>query len=147
MNLSLEHPSRTSPDVVRDPVVAAWSELKTLLDRRSKELIEEVRNYPTPIARCDEQLTKLIEQRAAAIDQLKLVTQAAPARSNQAERRRLAALEAYLLRPRAFPDDEIETALRARLSAALSGLRGKAPLRDAEAEVSAAAALAAHGDT
>jgi hypothetical protein len=112
--------------MVSDPVVAAWSELKTFLDRRSKEIIEEVRNYPTPIARCDEQLTKLIEQRANAINELKLLLEAAPARSGLAERRRLAALDAYLMRPRAFPDDEMETALRSRLSVALFGLRGKA---------------------
>ncbi len=125
MSLSTEHSSRASPDTVPDPVVAACSELKIHLDRRSRVLSEEVRNYPTPIARCDEQLTKLIEQRACAIEQLKLLLQAAPARSDQAGRRR-AALDAYLMRPRAFPDDEIETALRSRLRAALSGLRGKA---------------------
>jgi hypothetical protein len=123
---AVEHKSRASPDRVLDAVVAAWSELKIYLDRRSKELSEEVRNYPTPIARCDEQLTKLIEQRSGAINQLKRLTEAAPARSGQADCRRLAALEAYLMLPRAFPDDEIETALRLRLRAALSGLRGKA---------------------
>jgi hypothetical protein len=125
MSLSTEHSSRASPDTVPDPVVAAFSELKSHLDRRSRELSEEIRNYPTPIARCDEQLTKLIEQRACAIEQLKLLLQAAPARSDEAGRR-LAALEAYLMLPRAFPEDEIETALRSRLGAALSGLRGKA---------------------
>jgi hypothetical protein len=126
MSLSVERLSRASPDRVRDAVVAAWSELKIYLDRRTKELSEEVRNYPTPIARCDEQLTKLIEQRSGAINQLKLLLEAAPTRSGPPGRRRLAALEAYLMRPRAFADDEIETALRSRLSAALSGLRGKA---------------------
>ena len=34
------------------------------LERRIAELSEEIRNYPTPIARCDEQLTALIEQRS-----------------------------------------------------------------------------------
>lgn len=126
MSLSAEHLSRASPDMVVDPVVTAWSELKIYLDRRSKELSEEVRNYPTPIARCDEQLSKLIEQRAGAINELKLLLQAAPTCSNPLDRRRLEALETYLMRPRAFPDDEIETALRARLRAALSALRGKA---------------------
>jgi hypothetical protein len=126
MTSSVKHRSQASPDRVLDPVVAAWSELKIYLDRRSKELSEEVRNYPTPIARCDEQLTKLIEQRSGAIDQLKLLLEAAPTRSGRLGRRRLAAFEAYLMRPRAFPDDEIEIALRSRLRAALSGLRGKA---------------------
>lgn len=126
MSVSVEHPSRESPDMVRDPVAAAWSELKTYLDRRSKELSVEVRIYPTPIARCDEQLTRLIGQRSGAIDQLKLLLEAMPTRSGRLGRRRLAALEACLMRPRAFPDDEIEIALRSRLRAALSGLREKA---------------------
>ena len=126
MSLSVERLSRASPDRVRDAVVAAWSELKIYLDRRSKELSEEVRNYPTPIARCDEQLTKLIEQRSGAINQLKLLLEAAPTRSGPPGRRRLAALEAYLMRPQAFPDGEVAIALRSRLRAALSGLRGKA---------------------
>jgi hypothetical protein len=34
------------------------------LARRIEELSEEIRNYPTPIARCDEQLTGLIEERS-----------------------------------------------------------------------------------
>jgi MoxR-like ATPase len=125
MRLSIEHQSQASPDMIVEPVVTAWSELKIYLDRRSKELSEEVRNYPTPIARCDEQLSKLIEQRAGAIDEMKLLLEAAPARSGPPGRRRLEALEAYLMRPRAFPDDELETALRSRLRAAVSGLRGK----------------------
>jgi chorismate mutase len=33
------------------------------LEERIAELSEEIRSYPTPIARCDEQLTALIEQR------------------------------------------------------------------------------------
>jgi hypothetical protein len=32
--------------------------------RRIEELSEEIRHYPTPIARCDEQLTALIEERS-----------------------------------------------------------------------------------
>jgi len=34
------------------------------LERRIAELSLEIRHYPTPIARCDEQLTGLIEERA-----------------------------------------------------------------------------------
>mgnify|MGYP001240413071 CR=1 FL=1 len=33
------------------------------LGRRIDELSEEIRNYPTPIARCDEQLTALLVER------------------------------------------------------------------------------------
>ena len=34
------------------------------IERRIAELSEEIRNYPTPIARCDEQLIALIEERS-----------------------------------------------------------------------------------
>jgi chorismate mutase len=40
------------------------------LRRRIAELSAEIRNYPTPIARCDEQLTQLLEERARLIAQL-----------------------------------------------------------------------------
>ena len=38
--------------------------MKAQLEKRIAELNAEIRHYPTPIARCDEQLTALIEQRA-----------------------------------------------------------------------------------
>jgi len=41
-----------------------------LLERRLAELSEEVRNYPTPIARCDEQLPALLEERARVREEL-----------------------------------------------------------------------------
>ncbi len=34
------------------------------LQRQIDELSAEIRGYPTPIARCDEQLTQLLEERA-----------------------------------------------------------------------------------
>jgi len=34
------------------------------LTRRIDLLSEEIRNYPTPIARCDEQLTALLDERS-----------------------------------------------------------------------------------
>ncbi len=40
------------------------------LARRIAELSEEIRHYPTPIARCDEQLTALIEERAKLMEEL-----------------------------------------------------------------------------
>jgi hypothetical protein len=41
------------------------------LARRIDELSEEIRAYPTPIARCDEQLTALIEERARLLAELR----------------------------------------------------------------------------
>jgi len=37
------------------------------LERRLAELSAEIRAYPTPIARCDEQLGKLLEDRNAIL--------------------------------------------------------------------------------
>ena len=39
--------------------------------RRIAELSEEIRNYPTPIARCDEQLGSLIEERSRLLNDLR----------------------------------------------------------------------------
>ena len=44
--------------------------MRAELERRIAELSREIRNYPTPIARCDEQLTGLIEERARLLQQL-----------------------------------------------------------------------------
>jgi hypothetical protein len=41
------------------------------LERRLGELSAQIRHYPTPIARCDEQLADLIEQRARVLEQLR----------------------------------------------------------------------------
>ena len=38
---------------------------------RIDELSEEIRNYPTPIARCDEQLMGLIEERSRLLAELR----------------------------------------------------------------------------
>jgi hypothetical protein len=40
------------------------------VERRIAELSEEIRRYPGPIARCDEQLPALLEQRARLIGEL-----------------------------------------------------------------------------
>lgn len=38
--------------------------------RRIEELSAEIRDYPTPIARCDEQLTALLEERSSLLNLL-----------------------------------------------------------------------------
>jgi len=40
------------------------------LERKFEELCAQVREYPTPIARCDEQLTALIEERTRVLEAL-----------------------------------------------------------------------------
>lgn len=49
-----------------DPLLEAWRSLRTRLEDRARELADEVRAYPTPIARCDDQLPGLIARRAEA---------------------------------------------------------------------------------
>jgi hypothetical protein len=46
------------------------SEDRRRLERRLDELSREVRDYPTPIARCDEQLAALLEERARVLADL-----------------------------------------------------------------------------
>ena len=43
--------------------MSAWAE------KRIRELSEEIRNYPGPIARCDQHLPALLEERARLIYQ------------------------------------------------------------------------------
>jgi chorismate mutase len=43
---------------------------KKMLEEKISALSEEIRSYPTPIARCDEQLSGLIEERARLLQQL-----------------------------------------------------------------------------
>ena len=44
--------------------------MKAELLQRIEELSREIRHYPTPIARCDEQLTGLIEERSRLLELL-----------------------------------------------------------------------------
>jgi hypothetical protein len=44
--------------------------MRTGLQRRIDELSREIRHYPTPIARCDEQLSALIEERSRLLHEL-----------------------------------------------------------------------------
>jgi len=43
---------------------------RLLLKRKFEDLCAQVREYPTPIARCDEQLSALIEERSRVLEEL-----------------------------------------------------------------------------
>jgi hypothetical protein len=51
---------------VAESMMEAWGALMGELEARKRDLGEAVRAYPTPIARCDDQLPKAIAQRDAA---------------------------------------------------------------------------------
>jgi len=53
--------------------MSAW------LERRIAELSEEIRHYPGPIARCDEHLAALLDERARLIAQMETQTCSAEA--------------------------------------------------------------------
>ena len=44
--------------------------MRAELEMRIAVLSDEIRRYPTPIARCDEQLTQLLEERARLVARL-----------------------------------------------------------------------------
>lgn len=48
--------------------------MSAALERRIAELSAEIRHYPTPIARCDEQLAALLEERSRLMAQLDELT-------------------------------------------------------------------------
>jgi len=48
---------------MEDHLSIAWRALCRQLEDRGAQLLHEVSSYPTPIARCDVQLTQLLEQR------------------------------------------------------------------------------------
>jgi hypothetical protein len=103
-------------------IAESWARLKTHLAAMARELNAEVHSYPTPIARCDDQLPKLLEQRGRAVLQLQLANALGetPGRGADAEWRRK--VGEFLARPDGATDDDIEASIRARLRAALSAL-------------------------
>ena len=56
-----------------DPVPEAWRSLRSRLEGEARALAEEGRAYPSPIARCDDQLPGLIARRTEAYAALREV--------------------------------------------------------------------------
>ena len=112
-------PARADPSP--NAIIECWSELESYLERRSRELNAEVRGYPTPIARCDDQLPALLEQRARANEQLQLARAADATAPSIWSDPWLEARRQVLASPMVIEDDETESAIRARLRVALSG--------------------------
>ncbi|HUL63370.1 MAG TPA: hypothetical protein VLW55_02030 [Burkholderiaceae bacterium] len=96
----------------------AWAALRECLEARSRELHDELCTYPTPIARCDEQLTRVLEERDAAFRGLRLATELETSRTGISRAqwlRRLRQFAAHL-----EGDDARVGAAHARLMAALA---------------------------
>jgi hypothetical protein len=102
-----------------DPIDVAWAALRASLEARCRELHDEVRSYPTPIARCDEQLTRVIEERDAAFRQLRRATELEDLRSTVARTPWVAELREFTSQAPATEDPALAEA-RTRLVAALA---------------------------
>ena len=118
-----ERPPQLKAAVATGSLFEAWEALRRYLESRSSALTDEVRHYPTPIARCDEQLSKLLEQRAHALSQLRrMAEQDSDDRANR-ERPSLLFLQKFV--DSCDPsDDENEMNIVSGLRAALSAFSG-----------------------
>lgn len=107
-----------------DPILelqGPWSELHAGLRVRFRALSDEMRSYPTPIARCDEQLTRLIEQRDAVRTELERIAEVDA--NGGVATCTTEALDPFLAQGAA--DDEAIAAVRSRLAAALTANRSE----------------------
>ncbi|AEK61903.1 hypothetical protein [Collimonas fungivorans] len=105
--------------------LAVRSEFKSYLEHLSKDLSEEVRQYPTPIARCDEQLTKLIEQRGQAFQLLHRIGDSGQAEAKLTRRQLLAAVKDFLATPDFDHSNASEKTIRLHLRTALAALESQ----------------------
>jgi hypothetical protein len=111
-------------DAGANAVAEAWATFREHLEARVREINEEVAHYPTPIARCDEQLTKLLEQRARVFRQKNVAAELGPMPFRDTDADWLRRLSDYVAKLEPCGDDDIEAALRARLLNSMSKGRG-----------------------
>jgi chorismate mutase len=94
------------------------------LATRIREINDEVAHYPRPIARCDVQLSKLLEERARVYRQLNLAKEIGnPTPSGDEDAHWLQRLDDYLARLEPCGDDDVEANLRSRLLKSTAQIR------------------------
>jgi len=118
MERTLDQQHKAQEGAASAAVRLAWEALRCYLDSHCKDLCEEVRRYPTPIARCDVQLTKLIEQRTHALESLRHFAENGDGQGSRSAPPSTAAMRGFIA-GYAPADDDIEAGLVARLEAAL----------------------------
>jgi len=101
-----------------------FKQLRSLLAERIERVNQEVRHYPQPIAHCDDQLNKLLEQRARLAGHLDRMNALVEGDLSRGGRIRL--IEELLASPSGL-DDETEELVRSRLRAALSKPKERSP--------------------
>ena len=108
-------------DISRDAAKLAsmWNEIRLHLEDRRRSLAAEIRDYPTPIPRCDAQFNHLYEQQARLARDLERIGALAgenPKREDYVE------LIGQFIASAPYTDDAAERALRARMKTALSAV-------------------------
>ena len=104
-------------DITRDSVAleSMWNEIKLHLEDRRRALSAEIRDYPTPIPRCDAQFNHLYEQQARLardLDRIRALGEKNPGREDYIE------LIGRFVASAPYTDDPAERQLRSRLEAA-----------------------------
>ena len=107
-------------DIKRDSgkLASMWNEIVLHLEDRRRALAAEIRNYPTPIPRCDAQFNHLYEQQARLARELDrigaLARKNTPGDTIELIRRFVASAP--------YTDDPAERQLRSRLETELSAV-------------------------
>jgi hypothetical protein len=104
---------------VAESVMQAWTALMGALEARKRELGEAVRAYPTPIARCDDQLPKAIAQRDAAALHVRSALEIDVARAHLPGARWRERVRDFALQLGAVDDDAALEATRRRILEAI----------------------------
>jgi hypothetical protein len=115
--------SSVDDDRLEADAVQAWTALRRHLEAKNRAINAEVAHYPTPIARCDVQLGKLLEQRARVYRELERIVQIGEASSSDrvcAEW--LRGVDRFTVDSEPDAEDDTEIALRSELKRAI-GLR------------------------
>ena len=63
-------PSAAESSVRVDAAHSPWTEIEDHLENAKSSILAEIRNYPPPIAACDQQFNYLLEQRDRIADEL-----------------------------------------------------------------------------
>jgi chorismate mutase len=108
--------------LVADSVPALSAALGVQLRARADALAREVRDYPTPIARCDDQLTGLLERRTRLFDAAARLEALAANGAIDDSAQALGALEACAA---GLAPDDLDAAFAAQFAAALEALRAQ----------------------
>ncbi len=110
-------PHAVSDDADLKALASTWREIKDYLEATRKMLDQEIRNYPTPIPRCDAQFNSLYDLRARLAQDLERME----ARGGKGFARKdyVELVEAFINAP-AYTDDAAEQAIRVSVQLRLS---------------------------